>query len=86
MNRAALFDDVLRRCSSLNSSHCDRVPPGMNREERLRDAAPDLLEALKLFMDMWNSGDSTRSSKRAEQRRAEMWVKANAAIAKAEGK
>lgn len=48
-------------------------------------AAPELLEALQLFMDMWNSGDSVRSSKRAQARRAEMWDKANAAVAKATG-
>lgn len=52
----------------------------------LHAAAPDLLEALKLFMDMWNSGDSGSSSKRAQQRRADMWDKANAAIAKAASK
>lgn len=48
-------------------------------------AAPELLEALGLFMDMWNSGDSGRSSKRAQARRAAMWDKANAAVAKANG-
>jgi hypothetical protein len=46
----------------------------------------DLLEALKEFMSIWGSGDSTRESKRARQRRADMWDKANAAVAKAEGR
>ena len=31
MNRAAFDGDVLRRCSSLNSSHCGPLPPGMKR-------------------------------------------------------
>lgn len=34
----------------------------------LLSAAPDLLEALKEFMSMWNSGDSNKSSKRAQVR------------------
>ena len=51
---------------------------------RLIAAAPELLEALKAFMDTWNSGDATRSSKRAQQKRARMWTLANATIAKVE--
>lgn len=49
----------------------------------LHSAAEDLLKALEAFMDMWNSGDSSRSSKRAQQRRADMWDLANAAVLKA---
>lgn len=53
--------------------------------QRLRELNADLLEALLAFMDMWNSGDGGRSSKRAQQKRADMWTKANAAVAKANG-
>lgn len=69
------------------SSPIGHVPDGHvgYANARLLSAAPDLLEALELFMDMWNSGDSGRSSKRAQQRRADMWDKANAAIAKVKG-
>jgi hypothetical protein len=52
----------------------------------LISAAPDLLEALRAFMDMWGSGDAGSASKRAQQKRADMWEKANAAIAKVEGR
>ena len=53
---------------------------------RLIASSPELLEALKLFMDIWNSGDSISDSKKAKLRRAAMWKKAVAAIAKVEGK
>lgn len=46
-------------------------------------AAPELLEALELFMGIWGSGDINSPSKRAQKRRADIWEKANAAIAKA---
>lgn len=49
-------------------------------------AAPDLIASLREFMDMWNSGDSTKTSKRAQARRAAMWDAAEVAIAKAEGR
>ncbi len=48
-------------------------------------AAPELYEALAEFMDIWNSSDSRSASKQAQARRAAMWTKANAAIAKARG-
>ena len=50
-----------------------------------RAVTAELLAALREFMDMWHSGDSNKTSKRAQARRAAMWDKANAAIAKAEG-
>lgn len=48
-------------------------------------AAPELYEALTMFMDMWNSGKSSSSSKAAQKARADMWDKAAAAMAKARG-
>ncbi len=52
---------------------------------RLIAAAPELYEALAEFMDIWNSSDSRSASKQAQARRAAMWTKANAAIAKSRG-
>jgi hypothetical protein len=51
----------------------------------LISSAPDLLEALEMMVDMWNSGDSTKLSKRAQKRRSDMWDKVNAAIRNAKG-
>lgn len=51
--------------------------------ERIDKVVMDLQTALKLFMDIWGSGDATSHSKRAQRRRADMWDKANAAIAQA---
>ncbi len=48
-------------------------------------AAPQLYEALHLWMDAFNSHLMSSSSKKAQARRAEMWDKANAAMAKARG-
>lgn len=50
----------------------------------LAAAAPDLMEALGEFMVMWGSRDARSQSKKAQDRRAKMWDKANAAIRKAE--
>jgi hypothetical protein len=54
-------------------------------DAQLFAAAPDLYGALAAFMGIWGSGDSTSPSKRAQNRRAAMWAKANAAMAKARG-
>ncbi len=51
----------------------------------LMAAAPQLCEALELWMDAFNSHLMSSSSKKAQARRAEMWDKANAAMAKARG-
>lgn len=51
----------------------------------LISAAPDLKESLESFMGMWGSMDARSESKRAQKRRADMWDKAQSAIAKAEG-
>jgi hypothetical protein len=50
---------------------------------RLIAAAPDLRDALLLFIDIWNSGDASKRSKRAQKRRVDMWDKVNAALEKA---
>ena len=50
-----------------------------------RQTIADLSAALREFMDIWGSRDAHSPSKRAQQRRAAMWDKAKAAIAKAEG-
>ena len=52
----------------------------------LISAAPDLYEALKEFLDVWESGDANDNSKRAGARRGKMLDASRAAIAKAEGK
>lgn len=46
-------------------------------DSRLIAASPDLYVALKLFMNIWTSGDAERIP--------ELWDKATAAIEKAEG-
>ena len=51
-----------------------------------RAVTAELMEALLELMDIWDSGDSFGLSKRAQARRAAMWDKANAAIAKAKGR
>ena len=52
-------------------------------EDYRLSTALELREALKTFMEMWGTRDAVSSSKRAENKRAEMWDKANAAIYKA---
>ena len=51
----------------------------------LEAAAPALLASLRDFMEMWGHPDSHSESKRAQAKRAAMWDRANAAVAKAEG-
>jgi len=53
---------------------------------RLIAAAPDLLEALTAFAQMWGSRDAHSTSKRSQARRADLWDKVNSALAKAEGR
>jgi hypothetical protein len=62
-----------------------------SREENIPNAnliaaAPQLYEALVSFMEIWGSDDARSLSKRAQAKRAKLWEKADAAIAKAEGK
>ena len=54
------------------------------RTSELTELENELLEALKEFMDVWNSGDAIKSSIRAQRRRADMWDKAIKAVKKAE--
>lgn len=52
----------------------------------MMQASPKLKAALLEFMDMWSSGDSHKTSKRAQARRAAMWDLAHEAIAESEGR
>jgi len=52
----------------------------------MTDLEIKLLASLKDFMEMWGSRDAHSESKRAQAKRAAMWDRANAAVAKAEGR
>jgi hypothetical protein len=51
---------------------------------RLIAAAPDLLEALRMWTEGFGTGKFRNQSKACQEWRAELWKKTNAAIAKAE--
>ena len=67
-----------------NSKDSGELQAGQEANARLIAAAPDLRDALLLFIDIWNSsGDASNGSKRAQKRRVDMWDKVNAALEKA---